>query len=585
MLRALGHTDVRDSPDSPGPSLHENAWAVRSLTPPMLGRTQACMFAGAGVLGFVGVLLPHPTGFNVVGLVSLQAVCLVSAILLLALGKRTPGWLVAITPFAGTALISAALYYSDQSTSAYMLFYLWIGIYAFYFLSRTRAWLLGAFAVLNYGATILLLRLGDGNATVGLANGDVHDFVLITGTLAVAGVFIVTLRDRVGRLIDRLTDAASTDPLTGLLNRRGFHHITETELERSRRGHRPFSLLVGDCDFFKLVNDQFGHHAGDEALKSIAALLDHNKRRIDTAARMGGEEFALMLPETDQHEAYILAERLRSRLRGLFAAEPVGLTMSFGVASYPVHGASVDALLRAADEALYAAKALGRDRSVIYSAEVGAILTGNPPNRGGDHAQLATVLSLAEALDVRDTGTARHSQTVGRYSELMARALRLGREHVERVRLAGVLHDIGKIGVPDSILGKPGPLSDEEYGQMRKHPEIGARILGGSGLEDIRRWILAHHERPDGQGYPHRLVDEEIPIEAKILAVADAYEAMTSDRVYREAIGERAARDELRRHSGTQFDPRVVEAFLRVLVQRDRDAADEEGSVREARSG
>src|SRR5437588_9008478 len=250
--------------------------------------------------------------------------------------------------------------------------------------------------------------------------------------------------------------------------------------------------------------------------------------------------------------------------------------MGFGVASYPVHGASVDALLRAADEALYAAKALGRDRSVIHSAEVGAILTGNPPNRGGDHAQLATVLSLAEALDVRDTGTSRHSQTVGRYSEMMARSLGLGREHVERVRLAGVLHDIGKIGVPDAILSKPGPLTDEEYAQMRKHPEIGARILGGSGLEDIRRWILGHHERPDGRGYPDKLVDEEIPVEAKILAVADAYEAMTSDRVYRKSIGTQAARDELRRHSGSQFDPRVVEAFLQVLADLDREGDDED---------
>jgi putative nucleotidyltransferase with HDIG domain len=228
--------------------------------------------------------------------------------------------------------------------------------------------------------------------------------------------------------------------------------------------------------------------------------------------------------------------------------------------------------MRAADEALYVAKTLGRDRSVIHSAEVGAIISGNPERAGSDHAQLATVLSLAEALDVRDTGTARHSQTVGRYSELMGRALGLAREHVERIRLAGVLHDIGKIGVPDSILRKPGALNDDEYSQMRKHPEIGARILGGSGLEDIRRWILAHHERPDGHGYPHGLSEEEIPLEAKILAVADAYEAMTSDRVYRRSIGEEAARDELRRHSGRQFDPRVVEAFLQILDREDRDA-------------
>jgi diguanylate cyclase (GGDEF)-like protein/putative nucleotidyltransferase with HDIG domain len=576
VLRALAPQDSRNSQDPPGPSLRENAWAVRALTPGMLGRTQAYLFASAGVLGFLGVLLPHPRAFNIVGLVSLQLGCLVSAALLLALGDRTPRWLIAVTPFAGTVLISGALYFSHASTSAYMLFYLWIGIYAFYFLSRGHAAALGGFAILNYGVLILLLRLTGTSMGGGTANGDIHDFVLITGTLAIAGVFIVTLRDRVGGLIDRLTDAASTDPLTGLLNRRGFHHITETELERSRRGHRPFSLLLGDCDYFKLVNDRFGHHAGDEALQGIARLLEANKRRIDTAARIGGEEFALVLPETDQHEAYILAERLRSRMRTLRGSAPVGLTMSFGVASYPVHGASVDALLRSADEALYAAKALGRDRSVIHSAEVGAIINGSPDRAGGDHAQLATVLSLAEALDVRDSGTARHSQTVGRYSELMARALGLGREHVERVRLAGVLHDIGKIGVPDAILSKPGPLTDEEYAQMRKHPEIGARILGGSGLEDIRRWILGHHERPDGRGYPDKLVDEEIPVEAKILAVADAYEAMTSDRVYRKSIGTHAAREELNRHSGSQFDPRVVEAFLQVLADLDREGDDED---------
>jgi putative nucleotidyltransferase with HDIG domain len=166
---------------------------------------------------------------------------------------------------------------------------------------------------------------------------------------------------------------------------------------------------------------------------------------------------------------------------------------------------------------------------------------------------------------MRDTGTARHSQTVGRYCELMGRELGLSRDRIERMRLAGLLHDIGKIGVPDSILAKPGPLSDEEYEQMRKHPEIGARILGGSGLDDIRSWVLAHHERPDGRGYPKGLRDSEIPLEAKLLAVGDSYEAMTSDRVYRKAIGIDAARDELIRFRGSQFDPRVVDAFIRAL--------------------
>jgi len=147
----------------------------------------------------------------------------------------------------------------------------------------------------------------------------------------------------------------------------------------------------------------------------------------------------------------------------------------------------------------------------------------------------------------------------------MARELGLTREHVNRIGIAGVLHDIGKIGVPDAILRKPGALTDEQYDAMKKHPEIGARILGGSGLDDIRGWILAHHERPDGRGYPFGLAGEAIPLEARILAVADAYEAMTSDRVYRNAIGADAARKELRTGAGKQFDAAVVAAFLRAL--------------------
>jgi putative nucleotidyltransferase with HDIG domain len=174
-------------------------------------------------------------------------------------------------------------------------------------------------------------------------------------------------------------------------------------------------------------------------------------------------------------------------------------------------------------------------------------------------------LNLAEALDMRDEGTARHSQTVGRYCERMARELGLGRDRIDRIRIAGVLHDIGKIGVADSILQKPSALTPEEWNHMRKHPEIGARLLGGSGLDDIRSWIIAHHERPDGLGYPRGIGSDEIPLEARILAVGDAYEAMTCDRVYRRSIGAQAARAELRAGAGTQFDARVVAAFLRAV--------------------
>jgi diguanylate cyclase (GGDEF)-like protein/putative nucleotidyltransferase with HDIG domain len=540
----------------------------------MAARAQAYLFIAAGAVGSLGVLLPHPERYDAAGLLAIQGASFAAAVFLLVLGARTPDWVATCGPFGAAVLTSLAIVLTGTSTSAYLLFYMWVAFYAFYFLSRRQSVCLCLFAVFNYAAVVLGARMFGYTATGIDANQDIPAFVLITGTIVVAGVFLVQLRERVGRLIEQLTDAASTDPLTGLLNRRGFQSVIDNELARAERSGHTFSLLLCDCDFFKHLNDRLGHHAGDEALQSIGRLLEVNKRRIDVAARVGGEEFALVLPETDQHEAFIVAERLRSRFGQSFADQPVPLTMSLGVATYPIHGMTADALLRSSDEALYAAKSLGRDRTVLYSAEVQGILAlGSQGGSDRDHAQLATVLNLAEALDMRDTGTARHSQTVGRYSELMARELGLPAEQVERVRVAGVLHDIGKIGVSDAILRKPGPLTEDEYNQMKKHPEIGARILGGSGLNDIREWILAHHERPDGRGYPSRLADADIPLEAKILAVADSYEAMTSDRVYRKSIGARAAREQLEECSGAQFDPQVVAAFLRVLDRTGAQAA------------
>jgi putative nucleotidyltransferase with HDIG domain len=175
------------------------------------------------------------------------------------------------------------------------------------------------------------------------------------------------------------------------------------------------------------------------------------------------------------------------------------------------------------------------------------------------------VIALAEALDIRDTGTGQHCHTVGRYAEMMARELGFQEDHVERVRLAGVLHDIGKIGISDSVLSKPDPLDAEEWQEIYTHPEIGARLLSRSEFHDLRAWILAHHERPDGIGYPYGVRGDAIPVEARILAVADAYEAMTADWVYRPALGEEAARAELNAGTGRQFDPTVVRAFLRAL--------------------
>jgi HD-GYP domain-containing protein (c-di-GMP phosphodiesterase class II) len=221
-------------------------------------------------------------------------------------------------------------------------------------------------------------------------------------------------------------------------------------------------------------------------------------------------------------------------------------------------------VMSAASSALAIAKELGKDRTVIYSAEVARTLGGAGRN-GGKDFHLAAVVGLAEAIDIRDSGSTAHSRTVGRYAELVARELGLPPEHVERIHTAGLLHDVGQIGVCDLILTKPGPLDATEWCEVRRHPEIAGRLLSHPEFDDLRAWVLTHHERPDGNGYPNGLAGDEIPLEGKILAVADAYYAMTSDRPYRAALSEEEARAELEVGIGTQFDPQVVSVFLAVL--------------------
>ncbi len=528
-------------------------------------RVGGVLFAVGGLVAFLVVLAPHPPQVNVTGFVVVGLMAELGGLALYLLAGRVSKRAIQIAIAVGTVLITSCIAMSGESHGASVsdneMLYMWVALFSAYFFTVREAFTLVVWAAVCYATTLWFYSPHDIIVT---------RWIETVFTLVIATTLIVLLKSRVQGLLSRLADAARTDPLTDLHNRRGFEESIEVEIERARRGDHSLTLLVADLDHFKRVNDRLGHAAGDAALTEVGRILREGKRQIDYAARTGGEEFALILPETTEEEAYVVAERLRSAVQKSFANGLVALTFSFGVARYPHHGATPDALLRVADRALYAAKELGRNRTVIYSAEIESIGMRAGASGGGE-MHLATLLSLAEALDLRDVGTADHCQTVGRHAELTARELGLPAVLVERVRLAGVLHDIGKIGVSDAILGKPGPLDDGEWAEMRRHPEIGARILAAGEFDDIREWIVAHHERPDGRGYPHGLRDEEIPLEAKILAVADAYEAMTSDRVYRAALGRDAARAELRDNAGAQFDARVVEAFLAV-VDRASDA-------------
>jgi diguanylate cyclase (GGDEF)-like protein len=384
----------------------------------------------------------------------------------------------------------------------------------------------------------------------------------------------------VTQLVRSLTEAARTDALTQLRNRLAFDQELDVELQRARRGGRPLSIVIGDLDHFKRVNDELGHRAGDSALVRVARVLTAHRRAGDSVARTGGEEFTVLLPDTAEHDAYLAAERMRNSLEHDFSDDQVALTFSFGVATFPGHGTTTDAVIEAADQALYAAKALGRNRTIIFNGEIAAIFAPDGRGRGAAAKHLDSLMSLTDAVDIRDAGTATHSRTVGRYCRLIATELGLPPERVDRIEVAGVLHDIGKIGVPDAVLQKAGRLGRHELAEIRTHPEIGAEVLRVPGLEDLRLWVHAHHERPDGKGYPAGLTDAEIPLESKILAVADAYEAMTADRVYRPGIGTKAARAELLRCAGTQFDPRVTAAFMAVLEAMDRRPDPELASLR-----
>jgi diguanylate cyclase (GGDEF)-like protein/putative nucleotidyltransferase with HDIG domain len=523
----------------------------------LTARILAALFAIGATLALLTIALPHMPGANVAGVLAVVGVAYTVAGLLYWNAEHVAPGVLALALGGGTTLIAAVAYFSAEQPSPLVFLYLWVFLYSAYFLT-TRVML----AQIAYVAVTYAILLA--------ARPPVHAvtawWLVGMGTLAVGAIVIRVMRAHVAELIARLYESARSDPLTGLSNRRGFREVLDLELARARRRDGRLTVIVGDLDRFEEVNARCGRQVGDLTLQRVALLLARGKRDIDALARVGGEEFALVLPDTDHHGAYTIAERLRCELRDELRSAAAPVTISFGVASYPRDGQTAAALLRAADEAVQAAKWNGCDRTMLHSAAMRGApqLDGDTDDIAAERL-LAVMLDLAEAVDLRFSGTARHSETVGRYAEMMARELGLPEQRTARVRLAGMLHDVGKVGVPDSILQKPARLSEAEFEVIKRHPELGAQMLDHPSLADIRQWVGAHHEQPDGGGYPKGLRGEAIPIEARILAVADAYEAMTSDRAYRSSLDHTAARAELERCAGAQFDARVVRALISLL--------------------
>jgi len=367
----------------------------------------------------------------------------------------------------------------------------------------------------------------------------------------------------------RALAAASEDSLTELLNHRAFQTRLEEEMARARRGGQSLAVVMIDLDGFGAVNNAHGHQAGDVTLLAVTRCLREQTRQADVAARYGGDEFVLILPETDLDEALETAERIRSELARLTVAHrarAIRITASIGVAVMPGHATTREDLIGAADNASYAAKRAGKDR--VRQAEAGA-LPHDPVALAErlDDANLATVEALASTVDAKDAYTRGHSGRVAAYAAAIAAALDLPAAAIARIRQAGVLHDVGKIGVPDAILLKPGALDDAEFAVIKEHPAIGERILQGLPfLQEILPAVRHHHERWDGRGYPDGLAGDAIPVDAAILAVADSFDAMTSSRTYRQALLATEAIRRVREGVGTQYDPRVVAAFDRAMA-------------------
>ncbi len=378
-------------------------------------------------------------------------------------------------------------------------------------------------------------------------------------------------------LYQDLGDRAARDPLTGLPNHRVFHERLEVEVARAARHGRPLSVALIDLDHFTHVNDAHGHQSGDRVLVEVAARLTALARAEDVVGRVGGEEFALILPESDALSAYAAAERARNAVAATPFGEVGPLTASIGICDM-THASTSAELLRLADGALYWAKAHGRDVTYLYSPDVVHELSAEERAERLERAQaLAALRALARAVDAKDRSTREHSTRVASLAHALARRRGWSPEDARDLRRAELLHAVGKIGVPDAILLKPGPLTPDETGRVRDHAALGAEIVAELLPDAQVAWVRHHHERWDGAGYPDGIAGDTIPEGARLIAVADAWDVMTSDRPYRAALAPAVAEAEILRLTGSQFCPDAVAALRAVLAAGDlvADAAEE----------
>ena len=392
--------------------------------------------------------------------------------------------------------------------------------------------------------------------------------------LILSGIFILTAWPLgyyvkiEGEHINKLEELVNKDGLTGVFNHRYFHDTLKEKVALAKRYKQPISMIFVDIDYFKHYNDLYGHQMGDEVLRTIGRILENNLRENDIAARYGGEEFAIILPNTTEDEAVIIANNIREIIEGtkFFGEEnqPNGvLTVSMGISIYPDKAKNDLTLIKSADDALYRAKFFMKNRVETYTSILDEIKSDIDEK---DIELVASIKTLISVINAKDRYTYGHCERVVLYSRLLAEKLNLDEDDEKLLVYSAYMHDIGKINISKDILIKGMPLTNEEWELLKKHPEDGVEIIKPvTSLQKTIPIILHHHEKYNGTGYPKQLKGEEIPYLARVLCVVDSFDAMTSNRPYNTRKTYEEAIEEIERCKGIQFDPEIAGKFIELI--------------------
>lgn len=398
-------------------------------------------------------------------------------------------------------------------------------------------------------------------------------------------------------LLEKASEDTNIDSLTMLSNHRGFQEVLSTEIAKAEARGSQLSVIMLDINNISKINRELGHAKGDEVIKLVAEKVRQNVRSSDTAGRYGGDEIAIVLPDTDTDEAKYIAEYLTYSLSCCFVDDVGPVKVAVGISTFPECTRDQEKLLIQAEQAMFISQSKGyKDgMSAIVSAldfnfwddmalnSFAEVLTKRHSQLGINFEEelvhkfnneqivsqnhlLEMVTSLASAIDAKDTYTKGHSTSVSRYAEALARAINLPESEVKRISLGALLHDVGKIGIPENVLRKPTHLSDEEWEIMKQHPVIGAEkvLMPNETLRDLIPIVKYHHEHWDGSGYPEKLKGEEIPFSARIVAIADAFHALISDRPYRKGLSVTKSCEILKMGAGIQWDSSLVRQFIQI---------------------